>query len=338
MIRLCLLLCFLLTCATALQCELAVSLDGLDFVSTFPVEADLRVWSSFLVERIQERTGEPFDEAARLRVLENMEAARRNCARQPSASCAVARPRGDELVRPARRDCKVLVTGTGRSGTTFLMKLFTAVGLETGFDRATVAAHVDRASGGGLESGFDSLMNASRLASTPKVLKITAAEIESLGFADRRGALASRLEYVIVPYRELSEVVASRARNGGGWGGLYTRFYAAGRETLARELERGGDELTLQYQLESALVLELALFLLDWAVPHVFVSYRRMLADPEYLYDALAPLVRAHGVGFEAFAAAYAEVRDDREPRVVSKAERIALRESVVVRAREKAS
>ena len=78
MIRLCLLLCFLLTCATALQCELAVSLDGLDFVSTFPVEADLRVWSSFLVERIQERTGEPFDEAARLRVLENMEAARRN--------------------------------------------------------------------------------------------------------------------------------------------------------------------------------------------------------------------------------------------------------------------
>ena len=77
-------LAFLLTCATALQCELAVSLDGLDFVSTFPVEADLRVWSSFLVERIQERTGEPFDEAARLRVLENMEAARQDQAILPA--------------------------------------------------------------------------------------------------------------------------------------------------------------------------------------------------------------------------------------------------------------
>lgn len=331
-------LAILLASATALQCELAVSLGDFDFVSTFPVEADLRVWSSFLVERIAERTGEAFDEAARVRVLENMEAARQDCARRPSA-CAVPRPRGDELVRPSRRECKVLVTGSGRSGTTFLMKLFTALGLETGFDSATIAAHIDGASGGGLESGFNSLMNASLLASTPKVVKINAAELDTIGFPpETQGELAGRLELVIVPFRELYEVVESRARNGGGWGGLYTRFYSAGREMLERELEAGGEELELNYRMETQLFARLALFLLDWDIPHVFVSYRRMIAEPTYLYDALLPLMRAHGVSFEAFAAEYAEVRDDREPRPLSDTHRSALRESVVVRPRASAS
>ena len=45
-------LAFLLTCATALQCELAVSLDDLDFVSTFPVEAAREHTFTILVRKI----------------------------------------------------------------------------------------------------------------------------------------------------------------------------------------------------------------------------------------------------------------------------------------------
>ena len=107
---------------------------------------------------------------------------------------------------------------------------------------------------------------------------------------------------------------------------------------LERELEAGGEELELNYRMETQLFARLALFLLDWDIPHVFVSYRRMIAEPTYLYDALLPLMHAHGVSFEAFAAEYAEVRDDREPRPLSDTHRSALRESVVVRPRASAS
>ncbi|MEP0911515.1 hypothetical protein NDI45_11380 [Leptolyngbya sp. GB1-A1] len=35
----------------------------------------------------------------------------------------------------------IVITGTGRAGTTFLVRLFTALGLDTGFDDFTSAVH-----------------------------------------------------------------------------------------------------------------------------------------------------------------------------------------------------
>ena len=93
----------------------------------------------------------------------------------------------------------------------------------------------------------------------------------------RRGHSIARLRY-----RDLSDVALSRARNGAGWGGLYTRFYAEGKRLLS--VNPGIDELVVQRTIDEELLLGLHLFLIDRDVPHVYVSFRRMVTDPLYLY------------------------------------------------------
>jgi len=45
----------------------------------------------------------------------------------------------------------VLITGTGRAGTTFLIHLLTKIGVDTGFDLENIDAFIDQTSFGGLE-------------------------------------------------------------------------------------------------------------------------------------------------------------------------------------------
>ena len=37
---------------------------------------------------------------------------------------------------------KILITGTGRCGTTFLIKLFTFLGFDTGYDKSNYASYI----------------------------------------------------------------------------------------------------------------------------------------------------------------------------------------------------
>jgi len=46
---------------------------------------------------------------------------------------------------------KIIITGTGKSGTTFLVHLLTALGLDTGYDLNTLHEHMSAESHGGLE-------------------------------------------------------------------------------------------------------------------------------------------------------------------------------------------
>jgi len=46
---------------------------------------------------------------------------------------------------------KVIISGTGRAGTTFLVRLLTELGLETGYGPGELDRHIDGNSHGGLE-------------------------------------------------------------------------------------------------------------------------------------------------------------------------------------------
>jgi len=46
---------------------------------------------------------------------------------------------------------KVIISGTGRAGTTFLVQLLTELGLETGYTPGDEHRHIDEHSQGGLE-------------------------------------------------------------------------------------------------------------------------------------------------------------------------------------------
>lgn len=179
----------------------------------------------------------------------------------------------------------IIVTGTGRSGTTFLMQLFTALGLDTGYtdpwqDRFT---------------NCDAGMEWTRYdISVPTILKAP-------GLCTRLDALLQAneiaVEQVIVPVRDLFSAAESRRRvsHNSPWtltsevpGGLVgTRDPAAQEGVLA---------LMLYSLIEAAAKHQLKLQLLH---------FPRLTNDPQYLYGALASVLGtiAYPQFLEAFAA-----------------------------------
>ncbi len=119
---------------------------------------------------------------------------------------------------------KVVITGTGRAGTTLLVQVLTDLGLDTGFspDHA-----VDERVNAGLEFRIES-PNAPRIVKDPNLSR-------RLGGLLDRGEV--EIEHVIIPVRDLDVAVASRVRNTGYGSNLHTfggLFGTAKATTAAR--------------------------------------------------------------------------------------------------------
>jgi hypothetical protein len=187
-------------------------------------------------------------------------------------------------------DGHLIITGTGRAGTTLLVQILSHLGFDTGYSAEAAMARVDPVSHAGLEPGMD------RLAAWPYVVK------KPLLSYKLAGLLASgrlRVRAVIVPVRAVAQAAASRRR-----------VAAAGRE-------RGGLWLTRDGQTQEQSLLEASHALLctlaEYGLPHVLLAYPRFARDAGYAFAQLAPVLAPHGVTAEEFAAAHlACVRPER--------------------------
>ena len=160
----------------------------------------------------------------------------------------------------------LIITGTGRAGTTFLVKLLTLLGQHTGFSPETWNNNIYAPSHAGLEA------NPSQ-PDAPYILKSP----EYCHYLDTwLGSRNVVIDHVIVPQRDLHSAAESRravSRNsailtppGGLWG------------TLDPEEQ----EAVLQRNLT-----KLFRTLHKWNIPHTLLEYPRLVQDPEYLYNKL---------------------------------------------------
>jgi len=92
----------------------------------------------------------------------------------------------------------ILVSGTGRSGTTFLMQLLTALRLDTGFDSNT--DKIDEISNAGMEWDLRD-QNAPFIVKSPWIC-------EYLATVMIEGSLC--VEHIIIPVRDLYDAAESR--------------------------------------------------------------------------------------------------------------------------------
>jgi len=219
-----------------------------------------------------------------------------------------ASPSTDLGRAPGRPRHHLVITGVGRSGSTFLVELLTRLGLDTGFEPETVRQHVEPRSRAGLERDIRD-DDAPYVVKSPKFIECAAEvlrddrvvvdraillvrELDRAAESRRRvDALAQR---ELSPWARLRHARTPLAVPGGIWGA----------PTRGREAQ------------ESALGARLATLLLELADSHVpltLVRFPRMVRDPEYLYAKVGPLAR--DLPFRQFCAAF---RDTARPDLVS--------------------
>jgi hypothetical protein len=184
---------------------------------------------------------------------------------------------------------KIIIAGTGRTGTTFLVQLFTALGFGTGYSLEESLNFVDDISRAGLESALVG-------EATPYVIK-------SPWFADQ---LAEALRYqridiyaALLPIRDLFSAAESRRR-------VY-------REASSRNLDPLTHPGSLWYtdkpdNQEDALARQFykTIFpLIQFEVPIYFLELPRLIRDPVYLFRKLRPLMSDHNVDQSEFLRAH---------------------------------
>ena len=103
---------------------------------------------------------------------------------------------------------KIFITGTGRAGTTFLMKLFIHLGYNTGYTPITMLPFIYPGCNSGLERPFRA---------PPRILK----NPEFCYQIDAAIKSKIHIAYVIVPIRDYKEAAQSRVRYGHSAGGLW---------------------------------------------------------------------------------------------------------------------
>jgi hypothetical protein len=184
---------------------------------------------------------------------------------------------------------KVVITGTGRAGTTLLMQILTRLGLDTGY--TDIHEEIYDNCNAGMERLLDDPKAAYIVKSTHVFL-----QLERLLQSGRY-----RIDHAFIPIRNIDDAAASRiavARNapqgleGGGKpvpGGLYHCYHARGQKNaLGRSLHK------LLYTIAS------------FDIPHTLLDFPRFARDARYLHNKLAPILG--GISFPAFREAFREV------------------------------
>lgn len=193
----------------------------------------------------------------------------------------------------------ILIGGTGRAGTTLLVRWFTELGFDTGFTAEDVAARVDPISHGGLEHSLGrTLARGQRL---PYVAKSPFFGQHLRGYLEL-GEL--KVKCFILPMRDLVEAAESR-RNVSRRAGLAGKDPAKHPGGVVMTHQKRGQEQKLAihfYRLLHTLV--------DHDVPVRFLRFPDFAVGRQSLFDALAPLLLEHGVTRAQSDAALAAVVD----------------------------
>jgi len=206
---------------------------------------------------------------------------------------------------------KIIITGTGRCGTTFLVRLFTWAGLKTGFPaEATLRSH-------GLELAAFSAYPGIDVMKSPRWVDIE--DLDSLLELFRRKG--ERVETFIVPVRDAREVARSRLKRGWGTQGgpRWAQNSPTGHKTLRNigerllkeqgvpiaeiSTERAWEEAEMSKDREQ--LTEFFDYTKSNSLPVLTLDFKKMTTDVKYLYQELKALMDQKNVTKPQFYKAY---------------------------------
>jgi hypothetical protein len=174
-----------------------------------------------------------------------------------------------------------VITGTGRTGTTFLVALLTDLGLDTGF-KPGPAARIREVARAGLEHDV-------RAEDCPYIAK-------NPWFCDHAQSVLDRddivIDHVFVPMRDLEAAAESRRRVSADFAESLQgetsqrRRHMPGGLWHTNSSAPGDQEAVLLEQ-----VYKLMLVMSGTTVPVTLLRYPRLVNDPAYVFEKLKPIL-----------------------------------------------
>jgi len=195
------------------------------------------------------------------------------------------------MKRPVR-DGHLIISGTGRAGTTFLVQYLTAAGYDTGFSLEDAQSLPDQLSRGGLEHSLTQ-------SDLPDVIK-SPWLVDELPEALGSGRIAVRA--AIVPIRRLEDAAESRRR-------VYREAASAGRDPLTQPgtLWKTTSPEEQETQLAVAFY-RLMETLAQYRIPVYLLPFPAFATDHDVLYGLLEQELTAQGISKDASRAAFERV------------------------------
>lgn len=195
----------------------------------------------------------------------------------------------------------IVISGTGRAGTSFLVELLTHLGLDTGFCTEELARRKSQTARAGLEHDI-------RQGNAPYVVK-------SPWFCDYADEVVGRddicIEHVFIPMRDLHAAAESRRYVTNTTLSAMTAISRLRFKLFPKRIAGGLWHTTQPDQQEGALlhqIYKLTLSLSKTAIPITLLRYPLLASDAEYLYSKLKPILPE--IAFTDFEVAFNQVAD----------------------------
>jgi hypothetical protein len=173
---------------------------------------------------------------------------------------------------------KILISGTGRCGTTFLIKLFTFLNFNTGFTKETYMNFISTNCNSGMEKSYNDncyiLKNPTFVDKVEKIIE--------------RGIT---IKYMIIPIRNFYDSAASREKHKNLAGGLWN----------ARDKNE-------QVEFYNKIMANYLCYMVKYDINTIFIDFDKMITNKKYLFEKLKVILDEKKIDYYTFIKVYDEV------------------------------
>ena len=174
---------------------------------------------------------------------------------------------------------KVLITGTGRCGTTFLIKLFSFLDFDTGFNINNYTSSISTNCNSGMERKYTEnyyvLKNPLFMSNIENIVKDTTIKIKS----------------VIIPIRNLELSAKSRAKHKFKNGGLWNAKDESSQIDFYKNILTNYIYISTKYDINT-----------------IFIDFDKMVYDEIYLFNKLKHILDEKNIDLDTFSQVYNDV------------------------------
>jgi len=179
---------------------------------------------------------------------------------------------------------KILITGTGRCGTTFLIKLFTFLGFDTGFTKENFQHFIFENCNAGMEKP---IISEHKFLKNPLFIE----NIEEI-------VNKYKIELVIIPVRNYEKSAISRVRHENNCGGLWN-----------------ADNYDNQLVFFHKIIANYLYCMTKYEIPTIFLDFDKMTNQPYYLYEKLGSIFKKNSINYSFYLKEYNFASETSKPK-----------------------